>query len=136
MTPDRDLIRRKALVAAGTVVLALGSIACEPAESYGDYELEAADDTGADYGDADGEACDEDDEGGAFDWLSGPDCTDIADSEEWSDCCETRSAYCKARFPLNPNRALECTYGPDYDGSTGCIPWGPPVPPGFRAAVA
>lgn len=49
-------------------------------------------------------------------------------------CCDLLSAWCGAAFGAAGQQAIQdCTYGPNYDGSTGCIPWGPPAPPAFLA---
>lgn len=123
---DRALLRRKALFAAGSVVLAATLTACpEPSDladtAARDTATDTAADTDADTGDG------------------RPDCSsiDMGDSEAWAACCEALSGWCADAFGATTEEASECTYGPDYDGSTGCIPWGPPVPPRFRGmAVA
>lgn len=49
-------------------------------------------------------------------------------------CCELLSAWCGSAFGAASQQEIQdCTYGPNYDGSTGCIPWGPPAPPAFLA---
>lgn len=139
MTTDRDLIRRKALVAAGTVVLALGLGACERLDgSYDDDEDESAwgfedeaDDTGLAEADDTGPA-----EGGCEEEDEALDCTGISDMDEYTACCEDLAAACRLEHPLGGDAYYDCVYGSDFDGSTGCIPWGPPVPPRFRAALA
>lgn len=121
---DRETLRRKALFAAGSVVLAAGLAAC-PTATPGDT---AAADTAA--VDADTALADTADDK--------PDCTgvDMGDPEAYAACCDGLAAWCADAHPGDEEAATACTYGPDYDGSTGCIPWGPPVPPRFRGAVA
>lgn len=108
---EKTLIHAKALAAAGSVVLALGLTACDLTSDYG---VDASADTG------DTAACETD---GA--WLT----CDDADQDALFDCCEKLAKVCLALHPVDEDARTECTYGPDYDGSTGCIPWGPPVPP-------
>lgn len=57
---------------------------------------------------------------------SAPICIDVAGDEQ-SECCQELSRWCEEHAPLEEQ--MDCVYGPDFDGSTGCIPWGPPVPP-------
>ena len=65
-----------------------------------------------------------------------PDCTgiDLADTGAYTECCDALSAWCQAAHGEGTDAAQACIYGPGLDGSTGCIPWGPPVPPRFRGA--
>jgi len=119
MNPHRDILRRKALLAAASVVLALGTVACDPS-------LLTNDDTKSDTADtALDSAVAEADE----------DCMGLS-SEATTTCCNARAVSCDVEFGADTEASDFCTYGPDYDGSTGCIPWGPPAPPVFRGAVA
>jgi hypothetical protein len=121
MTPNRDIIRRKALSAAASVVLAFGAVACDPSVLGGDS---ATDTSVADTDDTDTSGAD-----------TGETCVGL-ENEALSDCCAELAATCNAEYGEGTEEASTCTYGPDYDGSTGCIPWGPPAPPRFREAVA
>ncbi|MES2638668.1 MAG: hypothetical protein V4850_04280 [Myxococcota bacterium] len=121
---DRTELRRKALLAASSVVLAATLAAC-PTPSA-DTADTASVDTAADT-----DTVDTDTDGS-------PDCTaiDMGDSEAWGACCTERAEWCAEAHGEGTDAANYCTYGPDYDGSTGCVPWGPPVPPRFRGALA
>lgn len=44
-------------------------------------------------------------------------------------CCKHMKAVCAFEHVAGSEAYDECVFGPDFDGSTGCIPWGPPVPP-------
>jgi hypothetical protein len=57
-------------------------------------------------------------------------CTDTADTDAWMACCAELLEACNAAFPDDWEAAYLCAYGE----GTGCVPWGPPVPP--RAPVA
>ena len=162
MSIDKDLLRRKALVAAGSVVLALGLGACTvPTKAdtgaSGDSsptdtgKAADSDDTGSASGDTDTGAVDTDsgpvdtDSGGAEtggkDTDTAPVDTDTASAKKpdctimdtgIAACCEALSEWCNDAYGADRSAVDTCIYGPDYDGSTGCIPWGPPVPPAFR----
>ncbi|MDP2304796.1 MAG: hypothetical protein Q8P18_02055 [Pseudomonadota bacterium] len=119
---DRALLRRKALFAAGSVVLAATLSACPTpkADSTDTASADTAADTDTDVGDG------------------SPDCTETdtaADTAALVDCCSARAEWCEDAHGSGTDAASACTYGPDFDGSTGCIPWGPPVPPRFRGAL-
>jgi len=116
MNPNQDILRRKALLAAASVVLALGAGGCAPSPSGGSADDSAAPstDTSADTSEVDNA------------------CNDLS-AEETSTCCEARREACDAEFGEGTDAADECIFGADFSGSTGCIPWGPPVPPVFRA---
>lgn len=62
-----------------------------------------------------------------------PDCVGIPSSEV-ADCCMALDAWCAEEHGEDHEAYAVCYWGPEYDGSTGCSPWGPPVPP--RAAVS
>jgi hypothetical protein len=125
---DRNELRRKALLAASSVVLAATLAAC-PTPSV-DTADTASVDTAADTDTVDTDTVDSGD--------GSPDCTaiDLSDSEAYAECCGARAEWCEAEHGAGTDAANYCVYGPDYDGSTGCIPWGPPVPPRFRGALA
>ncbi len=130
--PSRRELHRKALMAAGSVVLALGIGGCAGASAYevdddGFFSGRAADDTALSSADDTGSDCDGGDDV--------PDCLGIDDGEEWAACCSELAEWCAEEHPHNDDAMMACTYGEDFDGSTGCIPWGPPVPPRFRGAL-
>lgn len=107
---DTNQLHAKALAAASSVVLALGLTACDLGSEYGTAAADTAD-TGT---------CEVDET-----WLS----CESADPDALIDCCQKLAKVCLALHPIDQEAQSACTYGPDYDGSTGCIPWGPPVPP-------
>jgi hypothetical protein len=113
---DRSLLRRKALLAASSVALAAALAGCLP--------------TGEDTADtaASGDT--------AVASTDAPDCAgvDMSDTGAYTECCDALSAWCEDAHGDGTDDALDCIYGPGLDGSTGCIPWGPPVPPRFRGA--
>ncbi len=112
---DRALLRRKALLAASSVALAAALGGCHPT---------GEDDTAYASGDTSIASSDK------------PECTgvDPADTGAYTECCYALSAWCGDAHAEGTEDAMVCTYGPGLDGSTGCIPWGPPVPPRFRGA--
>ena len=114
---NRELIRRKALLAASSVVLAAGLAAC-PEPKVEDTALA---DTSAETGDTD----------------AAPTCTEVApaDTAEYFSCCDELRTWCETTHGVDTQAASDCTWGPGTDGSTGCIPWGPPVPPRMRAVA-
>ena len=123
-------LRRRSLLAAATVVLALGA-GCRvesDTDARGGNAVAGRDDT-ADSGDT-AEVID-----------TGPDCNDL-EGEAWSGCCDDRADWCDDAVAASEDQQArdeavnECLFGPDYDGSTGCIPWGPAAPPRFRSALA
>lgn len=52
-------------------------------------------------------------------------------------CCMNLGEWCLAQFPADEDyeTRAQCQYGPNYDASTGCSPWGPPAPPVFAPAA-
>ena len=120
------LIRRSALAAAGSVVLAAGLLACDPDEKDTADTASAVTDTDT-SADTDTPDC----TGGDDTADTGPgDCLGIKDPETWAACCETLALWCNEQHPKDDTAALACLYGEDLSGEeTGCIPWGPPVPP-------
>lgn len=117
MTP-KTTIRRKALLAASSVVLALQG--CE------DWTLLIQHD--CDEEDA-ATATDLPEDTGVDEELLEPDCVDAQDMFA---CCEERRLWCEEESGLFQS-VDNCVFGPGFDGSTGCIPWGPPAPPRFGA---
>lgn len=119
MAACREELRRKALLSAGSVVLALGLGACGPkapsAEAAGGGEA-------ASPARAEAQAVEPAEEAES--------CDDIA-WQEVSSCCEELRARCSERHGDGGQGWVDCAFGPDMDGSTGCTPWGPPVPPRF-----
>jgi hypothetical protein len=115
---NRELIRRKALLAASSVVLAAGLAAC-PQPKVEDTALA---DTSAETD---------------TDTDTAPTCTEVApsDTAEYFSCCDELRTWCDATHGVDTQAASDCTWGPGTDGSTGCIPWGPPVPPRMRAVA-
>lgn len=63
-----------------------------------------------------------------------PDCKHLTDGAQIGECCNARSAWCLAAYPADSQKQNECHFGPDFDGTTGCIPWGPPAPPAWEFA--
>jgi hypothetical protein len=54
-----------------------------------------------------------------------PDCTTAPNGP----CCPLLGAWCAAEYPADSQAATDCQFGPGFNGSTGCSPWGPPAPP-------
>lgn len=52
-------------------------------------------------------------------------------------CCLHLGEWCLQQFPDDADyeARAQCQYGPNYDASTGCSPWGPPAPPAFAPAA-
>jgi hypothetical protein len=150
MAPPRDLIRKKALHAAATVALAF-SMGCLDKDEDDDGDVDgdsgdwtdvdsgigAADESGGTTGsggeDGAGTGGGEggEDVGGGSAGTSGgsddpPDCTQ---AEDMAACCDELADWCDDIYDPATQDYLDCLYGPGFDGSTGCIPWGPPVPP-------
>jgi hypothetical protein len=44
-------------------------------------------------------------------------------------CCDALRDACSEDFDEQSVELGQCLYGPGTDGSHGCTPWGPPVPP-------
>ncbi len=153
-------IHRKALVAASSVVLAMGLGACAraPVESNdkpgaitdaGEFGATAdppGETTDGTTGSTTDSTTDHGGTGGSTGTVSttettstrpgddggttseAPDCT-ISPPEELVLCCEDLMAWCTDAFDPASTEWADCVYGPGFDGSTGCIPWGPAVPP-------
>ncbi|HCH61252.1 MAG: hypothetical protein CL927_12450 [Deltaproteobacteria bacterium] len=145
-TPSRDALRRKALTAAASVVFAFSAASCGSDEPVKDSDLDAdipvsmvdsGQQTEEGGGSDSGEAGSTDDSGTTSPMEDTgedmrPDCTEVP-AEDWTDCCRALEEWCAEEYATDREAAAECLYGPDYDGSTGCMAWGPPVPP--RAMV-
>ena len=123
--------RAKALLAAGSVVLALGGCTQSGALQVANTSIQPLDTAVPDTDvptDTDEAVC-------AYcpdtDVPSEPDCTSV----DMFPCCDERAAWCETQFTIDDPAYSECLFGPGFDGSTGCIPWGPPAPPRFGAYV-
>lgn len=166
MTPDeRSEIRRKALLAASSVTLALWMPGCAPKsdddptdwlgdtdarDTDGGSDTDAAGDTDqADtslLADTDTVVADTDPVVVDTDTLIGdtaftvdpsgpkPDCGALG--LQLGACCNALVDWCTANVVAGTASQdyTDCVYGPTFDGSTGCIPWGPPVPPAASLA--
>lgn len=138
--PSRSEIRRRALKAAATVALAVHSGGCWLPEVDADEDpadctetttptTTATADTGpvvAETGDT--AAVDTASVDTAPSEPPVPDCSAMPIDE----CCTAWMDYCEDWHAIESSDWMECVYGPGFDGSTGCIPWGPPVPPRMR----
>jgi hypothetical protein len=98
---------RRAILAAASVVLAMGCVDDADKSSETD-KVEADTDTDTDTD-------------------SAPECA-TASPDDLFDCCDRLAEWCQTHFTDHDDQ-MDCQFGPDFDGSTGCIPWGPPVPP-------
>lgn len=129
MPTDHSHIRRCALAAASSVVLAAGLLGCRHTAAPDTLAQDTAS-TATDTGPKDTATADT----GAVDGHPG-DCLGIEDGTEWSACCDTLRAWCEKTYAKDPEQAMTCTFGEDFSGTeTGCIPWGPPVPPAATLA--
>ena len=137
MSISRALLRHKALLAASSVVLAM--TAC-----VGGDEAKT-DDTQAVITDTSGDTQDSDvvdtnvtdtnvTDTSVTDTSAQGDCNGLP-AEEVSACCDALRVACEAEHGAGTEAANECIFGEDFSGSTGCIPWGPPVPPRARRAL-
>ena len=139
---SHDALRRKALTAAASVVLAFSTASCGSDKPIKDTDLDVdipesmTDSGGAGSTDSGSPS---DDSGMPGDTGTTPpmedtaapgppDCTEVA-PEEWAECCQALEEWCIDEYGSDSEAYAECLYGPDYDGSTGCMAWGPPVPP-------
>ena len=107
MPADRDLIRRRALAAASSVVLAAGLAACDLDLGLSDPYTDA--DTAADTAAADTDCySDGDDHPGV--------CVGLEGGEEWATCCEALYAWCEETHSGDADAIVECTYGAEMTG--------------------
>lgn len=143
---DRQELRRKALVAAASVTLAFGcrdgGKVVEPVDTDAGVvdsalvdtnpvdTIDTVDpvDTPADTvdtpSDTDRAVVDTDPE---VTPPARPDC--VALGLDLTACCDTLREWCGQHVAEGTPAYDDCVFGPGFDGSTGCIPWGPPVPP-------
>ena len=125
---SRNTVHQKALTAAASVALAFGTGCWKPPVETGPDTSVPSDTSTTDTTDtAPDSSVDDTSAGGA------PDCTQ---AEDVISCCEELSAWCADAYPEDTDAFNECYYGPDFSGSTGCIPWGPPVPPASTRKLA
>ncbi len=73
---------------------------------------------------------------GSADAADKPDCSKAQQGGNWAQCCEALRAWCDAAFGAGSQASTECQFGPNFDGSTGCTPWGPAAPPAWSDRVA
>ncbi len=146
----RTLIHQKALTAAASVALAFGTGCWHKGPAPVDSGTPAnqdsqagQDDTGNDTGDRDTgkdsadtgkedtgkEDTGQDDTGS----TEAPSCLE---TEDLAACCEELSTWCADAYPDDTDEYNVCYYGEDFSGSTGCVPWGPPVPPKSQRSLA
>lgn len=125
-------LHRKSLATAATVVLAVssgcrssgpGAVSDDPDTDLTDLGGVGSPDDGArDTGARDTGAPD----------TGGPDSAppeSCVGAEDLVACCEALEAWCASAHDLDSADYTSCIYGPDFDGSTGCLAWGPPAPP-------
>ena len=116
---ERTAVHHQALRAAASVALAF-SAGCAGARSVApgsDPGLAAAAPAGADTLDSRIAAV-----RAPLQGVCGPD-------GELQACCDQLGDACSAEFGPDSTDLDVCLFGPGADGSHGCTPWGPPVPP-------
>lgn len=127
---DRKLFHQKGLIAAASVALAFSS-------GCGEKDTDTPDDTGptvTDTGTPADDTSDTSDTSDTTDTSGAPDCTEV-EADLVMECCEELAMWCYEQYgDFNSEEYEECYFGPDFDGSTGCIAWGPPVPPARSVA--
>ena len=153
MSFDPAQIRQKALLAASTVVFAFSMPGCVPTTGHPKTDTSGdsvSDTASADTSTSDTSTSDTSTSDTARDTSSGdtsthdssdtastgdgrPDCTAVP-AEDVNECCSALAEWCYAN--VAPEDRSDCYLGPDFDGSTGCSPWGPPAPPRLRQATA
>ncbi len=131
---DRQELRRKALVAAASVTLAFGCRdgadkvvdpgVLDSAVADTDPSLLDTDRGDTDPVDTDRAVVDTDPE---VTPPARPDCAALG--LDLTACCDTLRDWCGRQVAEGTPAYDDCVFGPGFDGSTGCIPWGPPVPP-------
>ena len=148
MSFDPAQIRQKALLAASTVVFAFSMPGCVPTTGHPKTDTSggsvsdtssadtstsdtSTSDTARDSSSGDTSTHDSSDTASAGDGR--PDCT-VVPADEVNACCTALAEWCYAN--VAPEEVNDCYLGPDFDGSTGCSPWGPPAPPRLRQATA
>ncbi|MCB9679336.1 MAG: hypothetical protein H6737_29800 [Alphaproteobacteria bacterium] len=122
---DPRIIRRKALLSASSVVLALGAGCVQ----HGTVPVVSNAISPIDTGRVDTAALDTAVDTDAVP-MDEPDCT--LPGVDMFPCCDERAAWCTQQH-ASVDAQNECLFGPGFDGSTGCIPWGPPAPPRMGA---
>lgn len=133
--PTRAELHRKALIAAASVVLALGAGACDlidPAPEEGADTALA--DTGALDTGGDTDLLDTGgDPGGdpGLDLSARSDCSVFAIERLRSACCLKLLMACEEEHPDDLRAKMDCAFGGTDEEGTGCIPWGPSAPPTF-----
>lgn len=137
---SRAEVHRRALLAAAAV--ALGTSSCGEATLATPSSADAQ--AGSDAAevvaspDAAGDASavtDAEDATTAVDASGKPDCSAVA-AADLAACCDKLRAWCDAALGVGTEAANTCHYGPGFDASTGCTPWGPPAPPAWTAPEA
>lgn len=124
-------IRRRALHAAATVVLAFGP-ACIGSEKEDDSSSSADDSVADSSTDSPADSTTDSPTDSTTDSVATgePDCN--AEGVDMTTCCDERMTWCGEQFDPSTEAYATCVWGPGYDGSTGCIPWGPAAPPRAR----
>lgn len=147
---NREALRKKAMFAARSVTLA-AFVACVPGGKTDEDSDVGVDDSDtladtepgeSDTTETDAVESGETDVGETDPVESDPPETDVADAApdcaalglDFTACCDTMRDWCDDRFAADSQAYNECVFGKDFSGSTGCIPWGPPVPPRARLA--
>ena len=133
MSISRALLRHKALLAASSVVLAMTACVGGDEAKTDDTQAVVTDTSGGDTEDSqpiDTSVTDT----SVADTSAQGDCNGLP-AEETQSCCEALKIACDAEHGEGTEAAHECLFGEDFSGSTGCIPWGPPVPPRARRAL-
>ncbi|MCK6520326.1 hypothetical protein L6R49_02690 [Myxococcota bacterium] len=133
MSISRALLRHKALLAASSVVLAMTACVGGDEQKADDTSAVVIDTSGGDSEDSqplDTEVKDT----SVVDTSAQAGCVGLP-AEEVQSCCEALKVTCDAEHGEGSEAAMECLYGEDFSGSTGCVPWGPPVPPRSRRAL-
>lgn len=144
---DRSELKRRALWAAMSATLAFGCRSTDKIDVDGcglvdvegaetdapaeETDASAKDSSPTDSDPASPSDCDpEPPAGGAPAGQRAPDCTALGLDVEA--CCDALRTFCGTAHAEGTAAYNDCVYGPGFDGSTGCIPWGPPVPPAAR----
>jgi hypothetical protein len=128
MSISRALLRHKALLAASSVVLAMTACIGGDETKTDDTSAVVIDTSGGDTEDS--QVTDT----RVVDTSAQGDCNSVPD-EEIMGCCEALRVACESEHGAGTEAANECIFGEDFSGSTGCVPWGPPVPPRARRAL-
>lgn len=131
MSITRAMIRQKALLAASSVVLAMTACVGGDDQKLDDTAPAVTDSSAADTEDS---TVTDTSDSTVADTSAQGDCNGVP-AEELGSCCEALKAACDAEHGEGTEAANECLFGEGFSGSTGCIPWGPPVPPRARRAL-